>query len=261
MAIRHRRRVLAAVLSSAALVLTGQQAAVAAGAAPTTTNLVTTYSTVSATVGWTAPLIAPTGSVTFSVGGHRVGTVPVPPVDPTKKSHIVKVTLHYHVHNGATRRVTATYGGDTLFAGSTKTILRRDPTIGAKITSKVHKTRYHWYRAPVTVTFHCVAHGSPLSCPKAVHLTTNGLAYSVTGRTQAGNGGRASVTVRHINIDRTKPKLKVKRSGTHLRCDVTDSLSGVASCAIHRFTSNGVKRYRAVATDKAGNRRVVTGRV
>jgi DNA-binding beta-propeller fold protein YncE len=144
------------------------------------------------------------------------------------------------------------------------------PSITAKVTSKHHKTKFGWYRSPITVAFTCHAGTASLTkaCPSPVKLRKNGRNHSVTKTVASTDGGRATVTVSKLNLDQTKPTVKVtgvKNGKTYttpptLKCKAHDALSGVASCRITRRHHGNVVRYVATAKDKAGNIRTAHGR-
>jgi hypothetical protein len=147
--------------------------------------------------------------------------------------------------------------------------VRRGPQITARVTS-AHGTRHGWYRTPVTVHFTCTTHGAPLTrpCPSAVTLRHSGRGQSVTRTITATEGGTHTVKVRHLDIDRVKPHVRVRgvRDGAvytgtapRPRCVAHDALSGVASCHVVVHKHKRTLTYRAVATDRAGNKRRVSG--
>jgi hypothetical protein len=243
--------------SAAALLFSGQQAASALKQLTTTTTASVDSTSITAIVGWQAPPgTAPTGTVAFSVDGKIVGMKELPPpAQPTDTT--ITVVLKYHVKPGGTRIIKAAYSGDMTFAKSHATLKRQDPTMTRTIKSSAAKTKYGWYRTSVRVVFHCTPHGSRIKCPTPLHFRHSGRDQRGSATTTAANGGSTTVRVQHINIDKHKPKLSVIRSGSKLRCHASDPLSGVASCTIHRSAGT----YRAVATDKAGNRTVVSGRI
>ncbi len=133
------------------------------------------------------------------------------------------------------------------------------------------KTKYNWYRSPVTVTFACTKATADLSgnCPASHTFTASKANQSITRTIMAQDGGIATKSVTGINIDETKPKVVVAgvTDGTtyigkapKARCLPSDSLSGVASCRIKLSTdATGKTVYTATATDKAGNTASVTG--
>jgi uncharacterized repeat protein (TIGR02543 family) len=235
--------------------------------AGTTTELSITGQAITATVAAAAPgQGTPTGQVTFAVGGRSVGTAPV--VDGV-------ATLDYVVPPGAQRTVSATYSGDADWTASSTSTVRNDPTITAVLSSAKPKSRAGWYRTPVTVTFTCTTHGAELvgGCPAPVRLTRSAGGQAVSRTITAADGGVATAAVTGIDIDRIAPRLRV--AGLHAGytyaaapapvCRTRDAVSGVASCRITRrvvarHPLAKVYAYRAVATDRAGNHRAVTGR-
>jgi hypothetical protein len=230
--------------------------------AATTTGVVVNATSLVATVAPVAPGAGtPTGSVAFTVGGKSVGRAPLSGST---------ATLTYTTKPGMTQHVAATYSGDADFAGSSASTSRSDPTLTATVKSAHAKTRFGWYRTAVTVTFHCVANGAPLTspCPTAVTLTHNGGGQSVTRTITATDGGAATVAVRGINIDETPPTVRVtgvRNGATYFgvvpvaHCVARDGLSGVASCTITRHTHGTLTTYTATARDKAGNVATVSG--
>jgi hypothetical protein len=231
--------------------------------ASTTTSVAVGASSVTATVVPVAPGAGtPTGSVAFSVDGTTVGSVSL-------SSGVA--TLSHAVPAGKTRDVTAVYGGDTDFSGSSGSTSRHDPTLTAKVTSRHAKTRFGWYRAAVKVTFRCTTNGAPLTgpCPSPVTLRHAGGGQSVTRTIMATDGGAATLVVKPINIDLRAPKVRVTgiRNGAiydgavpTAHCVAYDALSGVASCVITRRTHGTKTTFTATGTDKAGNKATVKGR-
>ena len=218
--------------------------------------------TVTAAVDAAAPGAGdPSGTVTFTIDGTSVGGAAL--------ANGV-ATLHHAVKPGMIRHVGASYGGDTDFTGSSGSTARHDPSVSATLSSKHGKSIYGWYRSPVTVHFACTTHGAPLTnpCPHAVVLKHNGGGQSITRTVAASNGGMDTVAVSDVNIDRQGPSVHV--TGVHsgktyngtppkAHCAASDALSGVANCRI-TLTHKGAKTlFRATATDRAGNRRSVTG--
>jgi Bacterial Ig-like domain (group 3)/Immunoglobulin domain/Putative Ig domain len=224
--------------------------------ASTTTTVTVQRHTITATVAAVPPGAGtPTGTVTFSVNGKNVGTAPLSGGT---------ATLAHNVPRGGTRNVAAVYGGDTDFTGSSGSTSTQNPSITAAVSSKYPKTKYGWYRSPVTVTFACTAPGAPLTkpCPGPVTLTHNGAGQSVTETITATNGGTASVTIKHINIDTVPPTVSVfgpKNGATYFgaapaaHCVGHDALSGLASCTLSQSRSGDKVTVTATATDRAGN--------
>lgn len=200
-------------------------------------------------------LPSPSGEVTFLVDGHPVGSAAV-------ASGSAK--LNYEVPHGATHQVRAEYSGDTDFEASADQVQRSDPELTARVTTK-GKNRFGWFRRPVAVAFTCTTHGSELTggCPGTRRLTRDGRGQKVDESIVAQDGGRASAVVRGINIDRTRPKLRISgvRPGARYkrmrraRCVARDRTSGVRSCGVHwkRRGKRGI--YTATAVDRAGNKR------
>jgi uncharacterized repeat protein (TIGR02543 family) len=235
--------------------------------ARTTTQLDVHTSTITATVTAAAQGAGtPTGQVTFHIGTDDVGTA-------TLSNGVA--TLTHVVPAGAVRNVSAAYSGAGNWAPSAASTVRHDPTVLAQLSSGTPKTRSGWYRSPVTVRFSCTAHGAALTgnCPTPVRLTREAGGQSVSRTIRATDGGIDTVTVSEINIDRTAPALKasgVRNGATYAAhpaatCRATDAVSGVASCKLTRRVTarHGpatTYAYRAVAVDRAGNQRVVTGR-
>jgi hypothetical protein len=197
----------------------------------------------------------PSGTVTFSVGGHAVGTAALT---------AGRATFTYTVPAGHANMVAATYSGDPNYTGSSASTTRRDPTITARVSSSHSRSRYGWYNSPVTVSFTCITAGAPLTapCPAPVVLRHQGAGQSVTRTISAGDGGTATVAVRGINIDTSRPAVAISGvrngasySGTapRARCAATDRLSGVASCTLTSSVRGTRTTYRATATDRAGN--------
>jgi hypothetical protein len=226
------------------------------GKGTTGTTVTVAPSTVSATVAPVAPGAgAPSGTVTFSVGGTPVGTAPV-----TGGT----ATLTYSVPSGQTQQVAAVYSGDDDFLGSSDSTSRQDPAITASVTSATAKSAGGWYRGPVTVTFTCTPNSAPLAgpCPAPVTLTGDGAGQSVTRSVLATDGGAATVSVTGIAIDGTVPTVAVEGvsdmepyfvKGPKATCTGADVLSGLASCTIAKTKHGSEITYVATATDLAGN--------
>ena len=231
--------------------------------AASTTAVTVQPGTITATVAPVSPGAGtPTGTVTFSVDGTNVGSGAL---------SNGTATLSYAVPSGKTHQIAAAYAGNSDFTGSSASTSRSDPAIAATLSSAHPKTADGWYRSPVTVTFACTANGAPLAaaCPSAVELASNGAGQSITRTITATNGGAGTVVVSGIDIDQTRPTVKLTgaRSGaTYVgsvrapRCVAKDSVSGIASCKLSRHeTSSGrglditTVRYTATATSRAGN--------
>jgi hypothetical protein len=155
--------------------------------------------------------------------------------------------------------------GATVYAADTTTSTLDAvavPTLTATVSSKHAKTRFGWYRSPITVRFACHAGTSPLKskCPPAVKVTKDGRRHLVVGTVTSADGGRATVRL-VLKLDRTKPTVQVKgvtngatySTAPTLRCKAHDALSGVASCRITRSHHGQRVDYVATAEDRAGN--------
>lgn len=136
------------------------------------------------------------------------------------------------------------------------------PTIAYTLASAHPKTKYGWYRSPVTVTFHCDAAGLTLTapCPAPFRLGANRRDQTLTRTIKATDGATALVHVRGINIDATRPALRIAGPARRPfytkapaeRCVASDRISGIASCRITRAERHGRITYTAVATSWAG---------
>jgi hypothetical protein len=229
--------------------------------AATTSTVSVAANAITATVGAVTPGAGtPTGTVTFAVNGTQVGTAPL--ANGT-------ATLPYTVPTGHTQNVSVAYAGDADFTGSSASTARHDPTITAHLSSATSRTRYGWYRSPVTVTFTCTPAGAPLTaaCPAPVRLAHQGAAQSVTRTITATDGGSDTATV-NVSIDMTAPSVRVAgvRNGAvyrgvapKARCVGRDALSGIAKCTLRLSTRGEITSFRAVAVDRAGNRAITRG--
>ena len=239
-----------------------QQLTVIVDPAATDTALRVAPRALIATINAVAPAQGiPQGTVTFAVDGSPVGTAPV-------SGGVAR--LDYTVPAGMTRHVSAGFTGSADFLASSVSTARRDPHIAAQLSSASGKTRYGWYRGPVTITFTCTIHGSPLrgACPGPVALRHDAAAQSVSRTIFADNGGADTVSITGISIDTHAPKVSVRgpRSGAvyagsapGATCVAHDRLSGIATCQVVIDQKHETIRYRAIARDKAGNRTVARG--
>jgi len=233
-------------------------------ATDTITTVLVRPTSVSATVTAEDPsTTVPTGTVRFLVDDVAVGTA--------RLTNGV-ATLSYKVRNGDEHSVGAEYLGSDDAAESSDETYRDDPTITAKVSSKVKK-KAGWYRAPVKVSFECEEATDEVTCPATRVLSTSGAKQAVTATATAVDGGSASTTVR-VSIDMVGPKVKVAgvtkgktvkaAKQPKLRCVASDKLSGVSSCTLKQrvLKRSGKKttiQYTAVATDKAGNTTKLVG--
>lgn len=236
------------------------QTTVLMGRAPTRTLLKVTETHLAAEVEVVAPGAGtPAGTVTFAVGGTTVGSAAM--------SSSGVATLSYAT-TSSSRAESATYGGDPDYSGSSV----RTPTISATLSSAHPKTRYGWYRSPVTVRFHCAAGTAPLaaSCPAAVTLAASKAGQSITRTVRDTDGEMGEVLVSPINIDRKAPQIRVTGATdgatydapgpAHLACEARDVLSGLAKpcrLVVHRGPSKVT--YTATVTNRAGSTATVKG--
>ncbi len=153
--------------------------------------------------------------------------------------------------------------GHALRAGTIACTPPVDPTVTARLSSSSPKSG-GWYRTPVTVRFTCVAGSAALAsaCPAPVTLTSDGKGQRVTRQVRAVDGGVTTVAVAGINIDRTRPSVRITGvragatyhgTGPKVRCKATDKLSGVASCSIRKSRTGKRVTATATARDNAGN--------
>jgi hypothetical protein len=241
---------------------TGQDTIIV-GKAATVTTIAVTAQRLTATVAPVPPGAGqPSGTVTFAVGGTTVGTA--------KLSAKGVATLAF-TSSGA-EVASASYGGSTTFIGSSASTSTRNPAIKAKVTSAHPKTKFGWYRSPVTITFTCEAGSAPLTgpCPGPITLRRSVAGESVTVTIHGTDGGIATVTVSPINIDLVAPVVRVtgiKKGATYdapgpspLACAASDSLSGLAGhCLLTVRRGPARITWKATATDKAGNVTTVKG--
>jgi hypothetical protein len=172
--------------------------------------------------------------------------------------------------------VTATQDGDSdtqpSEASQTIDVIQSHPVIVATRASAVPRSAYGWYRAPVTITFRCDPDTSSIdgACPGPVTLTASGSDITVRRSFTTTDGATATATVRTY-IDQIRPRARPTGVWRHVTytsipdvgCAAHDGLSGMARCRVlTRVTHHGTRLvYRLTATDRAGNRRLVKGRV
>ena len=131
-----------------------------------------------------------------------------------------------------------------------------------RLSSAHRKTRFGWYRSPVTVTFTCATGGLTLTagCPAPTVLRANGRNQSLTRTIESTTGAKAAVQISAINIDSRRPTVRIAGVGgrasytspPRARCVASDRLSGIASCRITRVNRTGNLTYTAIATSRAG---------
>jgi hypothetical protein len=224
--------------------------------AATRTTISVGPGTLTARVAVTAPGAgSPTGAVGFTVDGIRVGSAAL--TDGV-------ATLAYSTPADKTRQVAATYAGSTTFLASSGSTARSNPAITARVSSASRKSKYGWYRSPVTVSFTCTPGSAPLvgTCPAAVTLSGSGAGQGMTRTVTTIDGGVATVALGGINIDRVAPRVRITgatrgaryfASSPSVRCVGADKLSGVASCSVRKQRSGEVETITATAVDRAGH--------
>ena len=231
--------------------------------AATMTDLSVTGSALTATVTAVSPGGGtPSGTVTFMVDGTSVGTVDL--------NAAGVAALSYTSHGAET--VAASYAGTTDYLPSAVSTATKNPVIKAVLTSKYPKSKYGWYRAPVTVSFTCTAGSAPLTsqCPGPVTLTRNGANQRVSKTIDGTDGGIATVTV-VVNIDQSAPKVTltgIKNKAAYdapgpakIGCRASETISGLAGpCKLTVKRSATAITWTATATSRAGIVTTVKGK-
>jgi Bacterial Ig-like domain (group 3) len=237
--------------------------------ASTATSLVVGASTLTATVATIAPGGGTaTGTVLFTVGGRALGSASL--------ANGV-ATLDYTVPPNVTEAILASYQGDADYTTSSATVTANGldieptfvakPTIAARVTSTAPKNDHGWWHTAVTIHFVCNAAGSSIDggCPRPLVLTQSSADLSVTRTIRTAEGTTATVALRGIKIDLTKPEVEIVGVRNHalyhgtkppVSCAATDRVSGIASCKVitnvKRSSKLATITYTAVATSGAG---------
>jgi Bacterial Ig-like domain (group 3) len=237
--------------------------------AGTATSLVIGPSTLTATVATIAPGSGTaTGTVLFTVGGRALGSASL--VNGV-------ATLNYTVPPNVTEAILASYQGDADYTTSSATVTANGldieptfvarPTIAARVTSTASKNSHGWWHTAVTIHFVCDAAGSSVDggCPRPLVLTQSSADLSVSRTIRTAVGTTATVALRGIKIDLTKPKVEIVGVRNHalyhgskppVSCAATDPVSGIASCKVitnvKRSSTMATITYTAVATTGAG---------
>jgi hypothetical protein len=245
------------------------QQTIAVSPASTATSLVVGASTLTATVATIAPGGGTaTGTVLFTVGGRALGSASI--VNGV-------ATLSYTVPPNVTEAILASYQGDADYTTSSATVTANGldieptfvakPTIAARVTSTAPKNSHGWWHTAVTIHFVCDAAGSSIDdgCPRPLVLTQSSADLSVTRTIRTAEGTTATVALRGIKIDLTKPKVEIVGVRNHalyhgtkpsVSCAATDRVSGIASCNVitnvKRSSTMTTITYTAVATSGAG---------
>lgn len=165
--------------------------------------------------------------------------------------------LMLHLHNAV---------GDKAQVVTLPEVQLAGPDITGRVSSPSSPNPRGWYRTPVTVSFTCTAGTSAIvgDCPGPVLRSANGKGQSVTRSITAEDGTADSATVSKINIDRTKPTVKIRgvrkgrtyRKAPRGRCVARDPLSKVRSCRLTKKRRGDRITYTARAVDRAGNIRL-----
>ncbi len=241
---------------------TVRQVVAVAPAATTTTIVVRPHALTARVVPLAPGAGTPTGIVAFKVDGVPFGTASL--TDGA-------ATLEKSVPADAPHGISAAYAGSADYTGSSaSTTTHRAPTVRAHVSSMGRKSRFGWYRTPVTVSFTCATYGAELTtaCPAPVTLSRSLAGQSVTRTVTATDGGVGTAVVSGINIDRIAPRPSISgvRNGAtypgaapKARCVSRDSVSGPASCALTTTHSGDMFRYMVTTTDLAGNTATVRG--
>jgi len=220
--------------------------------AGTTTTLVVGPSAATATVSATGPAGGtPTGTVVFSVGGRLLGSVALSGGT---------ATLTYTVPPNVTEAILASYQGEADYTSSSATVVANGldieptfvakPTIAARLTSSAPRNDHGWWHTAVEVHFICDGAGSEIvgGCPATEVLSQSGLNLSLTRTIHTVAGGTATVTLRGIKLDTTRPTVQIVGIRNHLvyrggrpavTCAATDAFSGIRSCQVITTVKHG----------------------
>jgi Bacterial Ig-like domain (group 3)/Glycine rich protein len=231
--------------------------------ATTTTTVAVSATALTATVTAVPPGGGtPSGTVTFAVQGNTVGTAPL--------SAQGTATLAYASSGAET--VSAAYAGDADYLPSSASTATRNPVITAKVTSKYPKSKYGWYRSPVTVSFTCTAGSAPLTapCPGSLTLSRNAADQVVSRTIHGADGGIATASVT-VSIDQGKPAVSVTGIKNHatyeapgpakIGCKASEHLSGLAApCKLTVHRTEAAITWTATATSRAGVTTTIRGR-
>lgn len=253
------------------------QQTITVAAAATTTTLVIGPSAAAATVAATEPGGGtPAGTVVFSVGGRLLGSAAL-------SGGIA--TLAYTVPPNVTEAILASYQGEADYTSSSATVVANGPaieptfvakpTIAARVTSSAPRNGHGWWHTAVTVHFVCNGAGSEIvgGCPGTETLSKSGTDLTLTRTIRTVAGATATVTLRGIKLDMTRPMVELVGIRNHavyhggrppVTCAASDAVSGIRSCVVARTAKRGAKletiTYTATATSWAGvtRRRVET---
>ncbi|HWD69412.1 MAG TPA: Ig-like domain-containing protein [Solirubrobacteraceae bacterium] len=240
--------------------------------AGTTTDLVVGTTGLTATVAASAPGGGtPTGIVVFSVGGRVLGS-------STLAGDIA--TLAYTVPPNVTEAILASFQGTADYTSSSATVTVNgpdieptfvaNPTIAAALTSAAPKNAHGWFHTKVRVHFICNSAGSQVlgGCPRSVVLGRSSADLTLSRTIHTISGKVATVTLRGIKIDLTKPRVTIVGAHHHalahgakspVSCAASDRVSGIRFCrvimTVKRSSTTEAITYTATATSWAGVRR------
>ena len=210
----------------------------------------------------------PAGTVEFQIGDQIIGTASL---------SAGTARLTYTAPTNNSEQVTASYEGGSDYTASSSTALTVDgpilseakPSITAELSSGKRRSPSGWWTAPVKVTFTCHGNGATIRlCPRGFMITTSGKEIQAHGKVTTTAGQTATVVVRGINIDLTRPTVRIAGPNPHLtyqlnrpsaRCRATEHMSGIRSCRLSArsttFPGGYAVHYTARATSNAGSPR------
>lgn len=242
---------------------------IAVAPASTTTDLVVGTTSLTATVAAVAPGSGmPSGDIVFSVGGRVLGSAAL--VNGV-------ATLGYSVPPNVTETILASFNGTGDYTASSATVTVNGPsieptfvakpTIAAVLTSNAPKNASGWFHTRVRVHFICNGAGSQVlgGCPRTVVLARSGADLTLSRTIHTTDGDEATVTLRGIKIDLTKPRVQIVGADNHalshgrkpsVSCSASDHVSGIRSCkvvtTVKRSSTAETITYTATAISWAG---------
>lgn len=245
------------------------QQTIAVGVATTATVLTAGQGTLTATVTVQAPGGGtPAGVVIFSVEGRTIGSAGLAGGS---------ASLSYTPPANTTETLTASYQGEADYSPSAGSLTVSGPTvevpfavaptIRAHLSSTGRRNAYGWWHTPVRVVFRCLSPSARIrgGCPRPLTLRWSGRDLTVRRTITNLYGVSATVIVRHIRIDLTRPRIRWvgarEQARYHgrpprVRCVATDRVSGIERCRVSRrvMRHGGLEtvEYRATARSWAG---------
>jgi hypothetical protein len=214
-------------------------------AAATTTGLVVGTGSLTATVAAVAPGGGiPSGDIVFSVEGRVLGSA-------TLVNGVA--TLSYSTPPNVTETILASFGGDGDYTASSAAVTVNGPdieptfvakpTIAAVLTSNAPRNSSGWFHTRVRVHFICNGAGSQVlgGCPPTAVLDRSGADLTLSRTIHTTSGNEATVTLRGIKIDLTKPRVQIVGARNHalshggrplVSCSASDQVSGIKSCRL-----------------------------